>query len=182
MGYQPTVARELGGLADVWGPEENGGNSRNVLAHLDEWAVGRRPDIVHINCGLHDLGREFGDEANAVPLGEYTENVRTILRQLLEHSGVRVVWATTTPVNEENHRRNKGFDRFAADVDRYNAAASAVAQQLGVPIDDMFGEVTATGTSTILLEDGAHYTDEGYAHLGRTVAAFLRPLIEGRDA
>ncbi len=182
MGYQATVARELGGRADVWGPEENGGNSRNVLAHLDEWAVRRRPAIVHINCGLHDLRRELGCEANAVPLEEYVENVRTILKRLLEHSGARVIWATTTPVNEEDHRSRKGFDRFTADVDRYNAAASAVARELDVPIDDLFGEVTARDASTMLLDDGVHYGEEGYRHLGRTVAAFLQPLVDGKEA
>ena len=37
MGYQDHVASELAGRAEVWVPEENGGDSRNVLAHLDQW-------------------------------------------------------------------------------------------------------------------------------------------------
>ena len=55
MGYQAAVIRELIGLADVWAPEQNGGNSANILKHLDEWVLRQSPDIVHINCGLHDL-------------------------------------------------------------------------------------------------------------------------------
>ncbi|MBD3243540.1 MAG: hypothetical protein GF331_23320 [Chitinivibrionales bacterium] len=177
MGYQDTVAHELADVAEVWGPAENGGNSRNVLAHLDKWAVDRQPDIVHINCGLHDLRREFGEEANAVPLGEYTENVRAILDRLLEGTNARVVWATTTPVNQEDHHRRKGFDRFAVDVDRYNAAASGVAERLGVVIDDLCAVITAAGPSGLLLDDGVHYSAEGYAHLGRAVAGFLRSVV-----
>jgi len=36
MGYQAEVATRLADIAEVWGPEENGGNSANLLklAHL----------------------------------------------------------------------------------------------------------------------------------------------------
>ncbi|HEY66459.1 MAG TPA: hypothetical protein G4O02_18060 [Caldilineae bacterium] len=34
MGYEPFVWEMLQGVADVWGPEENGGTSQNVLDHL----------------------------------------------------------------------------------------------------------------------------------------------------
>ena len=50
MGYQDAVQQELGDAAAVWGPELNGGNSRNVLTHLDEWVLFRKPDLVKINC------------------------------------------------------------------------------------------------------------------------------------
>jgi len=33
-GYQATVGTTLAGAAEVWGPDQNGGTSRNVLAHL----------------------------------------------------------------------------------------------------------------------------------------------------
>ncbi len=68
MGYQEVVRRELGGVAEVWGPEENGGNSENVLAHLEDWALSRSPDVIHVNCGLHDLRKEFGATEAAIPL------------------------------------------------------------------------------------------------------------------
>ena len=70
MGYQEFARAECAGTTDVWAPAENGGTSRNVLAHLDEWVISRRPDVVHVNCGLHDIRREFGAEP-AVPLAEY---------------------------------------------------------------------------------------------------------------
>ena len=59
MGYQEVVWHELSDIADVWAPMENGGNSENVLNHMETWVLSRTPDIVHLNCGLHDIKKEF---------------------------------------------------------------------------------------------------------------------------
>ena len=169
MGYQDHVVSELEGRAEVWVPKENGGDSRNVLAHLDQWVFTRQPDLVHVNCGLHDLKRAFGAES-AVPLVEYEGNVRHILQRLQRELNGAVVWATTTPVDENLHHQNKGFDRLEADVETYNAAASAVAVDLGVPIDDLFAVVEGEGKAQLLTQDGVHFTEEGSQLLGRVVA------------
>ena len=73
MGYEPTVVKELEGWAEVWEMGDvQGGNTRNVLAHLDEWVIRRNPDIVHLNAGLHDLARDVGPGPETrVPLAEY---------------------------------------------------------------------------------------------------------------
>ena len=92
MGYQDHVASQLAGRAEVWVPKENGGDSRNVFAHLDQWVFSRQPDLVHVNCGLHDLKRAFGAES-AVPLAEYGRNVRQILQRLQRELDGAVVWA-----------------------------------------------------------------------------------------
>ncbi len=169
MGYQDHVASQLAGRAEVWVPEENGGDSRNVLAHLDQWVLARQPDVVHVNCGLHDLKRAFG-AGSEVPLAEYERNVREILQRLQRELNGAVVWATTTPVDENWHHQNKGFDRLEADVEGYNAAARAVAVDLGVPIDDLFAVVEREGKAQLLTQDGVHFTEEGSQLLGRAVA------------
>ena len=169
MGYQDYVASQLAGRAEVWVPEENGGDSRNVLAHLDQWVLARQPDVVHVNCGLHDLKRAFG-AGSEVPLAEYERNVRQILQRLQRELNGAVVWATTTPVDENWHHQNKGFDRLEADVEGYNAAARAVAVDLGVPIDDLFAVVEREGKAQLLTQDGVHFTEEGSQLLGRAVA------------
>ena len=168
MGYQDHVISQLEGRAEVWVPKENGGDSRNVLVHLDQWVFSRQPDLVHVNCGLHDLKRAFG-AASEVPLDEYERNVRQILQRLQRELGV-VVWATTTPVDETWHHQNKGFDRLEADVEAYNAAARAVAVDLGVPIDDLFAVVEREGKARLLTQDGVHFTEEGSRLLGSAVA------------
>ena len=169
MGYQDHVASQLAGRVKVWAPEENGGDSRNVLAHLDQWIFSRQPDLVHVNCGLHDLKRAFG-AASAVPVDEYEGNVRQILQKLQRELNGAVVWATTTPVDENWHHQNKGFDRLGADVEAYNAAACAVAEDIGVPIDDLFAVVQREGKARLLTQDGVHFTEEGSQLLGRVVA------------
>ena len=55
--YQPYVHEELSGLANVWGPEDNGRTSENVLNHLKEWVLSRGAEVVHLNAGLHDFLR-----------------------------------------------------------------------------------------------------------------------------
>ena len=179
MGYQDHVISQLEGRAEVWVPEENGGDSRNVLAHLDQWVLARQPDLVHVNCGLHDLKRTFGAESE-VPLAEYEGNVRQILQRLQRKLNGAVVWATTTPVDETWHHQNKGFDRLEADVEAYNAAARAVAEDLGVPIDDLFAVVQREGKARLLTQDGVHFTAEGSQLLGRVVAECIWEHLSDR--
>ncbi len=179
MGYQGKVREQLAGRADVWGPEQNGGTSENVLAHLEEWALSRGPDVLHINCGLHDLKKEFGEDAAAVPLDAYRENVRSILTRLKDGTEATAIWALTTPVNFENHHRNKDFDRFEEDVVAYNEAASEVCRELGVAVNDLYSAVVEAGPDRILLKDGVHFTPEGYDILGERVAECVGSALEG---
>ena len=174
MGYQEVVRQELAGEAEVWGPEQNGGNSRNVLANLDQWALTRGPAVVHLNCGLHDLRKEFGTGEVAVPPAEYADNVRQILGLVQERLQGTLIWASTTPVNEAWHHQNKGFDRFEADVVAYNDMAAGIARDLGLVIDDLFTVVTDAGRDQLLRDDGVHFTENGYALLGRAVADAVR--------
>ena len=179
MGYQDHVASQLVGRAEVWAPEPNGGDSRNVLVHLDQWALSRQPNIVHVNCGLHDLKRAFGAESE-VSLAEYERNVRQILQRLQRELNGAVVWATTTPVDETWHHQNKGFDRLETDVEAYNAAARVVAEDLGVPIDDLFAVVQREGKARLLTQDGVHFTTEGSQLLGRAVAECIWEHLSDR--
>ncbi len=177
MGYQATVCRELDGKADIWKPEQNGGTTQNVLAHLDEWAIDQKPDVVHVNCGLHDLRKEFGAAESAIPLPDYEANVRTILERIKSETNAVAIWALTTPVNQQWHHANKAFDRFEADVDAYNAAARRVAESLDVPVDGLFTVVMDAGRDDLLVEDGVHFKPEGSELLGKAVAAFIRPYL-----
>jgi len=177
MGYQDTVREELADVADVWVPEANGGNSRNVLSHLEEWALARDPAVVHLNCGLHDLKKDFDSGEPAVPLEEYESSVRQILCQLKERTRATVIWAMTTPVNEEWHHARKGFDRFEADVEAYNKAAVKVAEELELPIDDLLSVVMEAGRDEQLTPDGVHFTEAGRVLLGKAVAKFIRGYL-----
>lgn len=178
MGYQEAVRRELAGLADIWAPAENGGNSENVLAHLDEWVISRQPDILHLNCGLHDLKKEFGAQQAAVPLERYRANLEAIFRRLTEETPrTRLIWATTTPVNEAWHHANKPFDRFEADVLAYNRVALEVCQQFAVPVNDLYCVIMEAGRDALLTLDGVHFGEAGKDLLGKAVAGAIRQYL-----
>src|SRR3954451_17989784 len=78
MGYAPKVAERLAGKAGVISSPDNGGDSANVLANLDEWVVRQKPDVVHLNCGLHDLKRAKQDGRHQVEIDGYIDNLRKI--------------------------------------------------------------------------------------------------------
>jgi lysophospholipase L1-like esterase len=174
MGYQETVRAELQGAAVVVSSEQNGGDSRRVLESLEEWAISRSPDVVHLNCGLHDLKREFGSDEAQVPLDEYTENVEKILTALTEGVPGTVIWANTTPVNEGWHHERKGFDRFEADVVACNRASEAICTRLDIEVNDLHSVVAEAGRDDLLGPDGVHFGEEGYRVLGMAVADAIR--------
>ncbi len=171
LGYAGRVAERLAGKAVVISPAENGGDSANVLAHLDEWVLRQKPDVVHLNCGLHDLKRSKADGRHQVELDRYAENLRRIVTRIRAGSDAALVFADTTPILDDRHARRGGeFDRTEADVRRYNAAAAAVMSELGVPVDDLHWVVEQRGTETILGPDGTHNTAEGVERLAEAVA------------
>ena len=174
MGYQKVVQEELGSSMKVWGPEANGGTSANVLAHLDEWVISRMPDVVHLNCGLHDLRKAFDTGEVSVRLALYRANVEEILLKILDRTDAKTIWATTTPVNEQWHHENKSFDRYEADVLTYNRVSVEVAQRLGVRINDLFDVITRAGRDTVLQKDGVHFTEAGYVLLGKAASEAIR--------
>lgn len=176
MGYQSYVQKELRSIADVWGPEENGGTSKNILLHLDKWVLKRAPDIVHLNCGLHDLKKKFGSSDPAISLEAYEFNLRKIFSQILEE-GIHLIWTTITPVDEVWHHQEKGFDRFEVDVAAYNAVASKVANEYQLPINDLFALITEVGLKKYLTTDGVHFVPEGSEFLGKAVAKTIKNYI-----
>lgn len=179
-GYQETVSRELEGWARVWGPEENGGTSVKILSHLDEWVIRHQPEVLHINCGLHDLKKAFGQTDAKVPLDTYADNLRKIITRVQKETGAVVIWALTTPVNEVWHHRKKSFDRFEKDVAAYNKVASEVVREMKVETNDLFALVTNRGRDELLLPDGVHFKPEGYALLGKAVADSIRRAASDR--
>jgi lysophospholipase L1-like esterase len=174
MGYHPTVERLLGEQVHLWAPSDNGGTSANVLAHLNEWVLSRSPDVLHLNCGLHDLKAEFGATTQAVPPDKYEDNLRQIIGRIVERGTIQLVWATTTPVNEAWHHARKPFDRSEADVRAYNDIAQRVAAAHDIPVDDLYQVIMDAGRDQHLTPDGVHFCPAGYALLGQAVADAIR--------
>ncbi len=179
LGYAPKVAERLVGKAIVVSPPANGGDSSNVLEHLDEWVIRQKPDVVHLNCGLHDLKRPRSGGPHQVEVDAYEANLRRIVARVRGETKAALVVANTTPIIDERHaRRGVDFDRTDADVRRYNAAAASVGREAGVPVDDLYWVVERGGPGAMLGPDGTHFTPEGSDRLAEAVAdCIARQLV-----
>ena len=176
MGYTPAVSEQLPARAEVVHNPGNGGDSDNVAANLDAWVEQAKPDVVHFNCGLHDIKFHRDVARLQVPLDRYQNNLRRIVARLGE-TGAKLVWASTTPVVESRHAAAKDFDRHNREVDAYNAAAAAIMNEAGIPIDDLYAAVADAGPERLIDDDGVHMTEEGYEMLAQKVAACLQRLL-----
>jgi len=183
MAYAPLVRRALSDFAEVVDPPDNGGDSANVLRHLLRWLSDAEPvELVHLNCGLHDIKRAYGSDVRQVSLDDYADNVRSIFRLLADPSSARVVWATSTPVLDDRHHTTKGFDRFNEDVLAYNALSVRLAGEAHVPVNDLYGVIAANDPATCLGPDGVHMTERGnklrcLPHSGRALPIVGVPSV-----
>ena len=170
MGYEPLVRELLAGKAEVWGPDANGGDSANVLANLQAWAIDRSVDVVHFNCGLHDV-RRLPEKGFQVPVEAYARNLAKIIDELKSDTAAELIWATITPIVEAHQTgADRDFERFTVDVERYNRAALEVVNRAELRVNDLHGVVERAGIDACLSSDGVHMTGDGNRLLARAVA------------
>jgi dienelactone hydrolase/lysophospholipase L1-like esterase len=178
MGYAPLVAKRLQGKAVLVSDKENGGDSANVLKHLEEWVLREKPDIVHLNAGLHDLKRDKTKKTYQIELAQYEANLKEIIARLRKETKATIIFADTTPIHDERHAKRGGFDRTEADVQRYNEAAITLMKAEGIAAHDLHSVVMHNGMEIMLGADGTHYTPAANEKLADAVADVLqRQLI-----
>jgi lysophospholipase L1-like esterase len=183
MGYLPFVKEGISGKT-VWRPEENCRTTSAIIYRLYDWVTIRKPKVVHVNAGLHDIRTLYFDAkpGNVVtPIGHYKDNVETILRFIREQAGAKAVWAATTPVMDENirkvHEKRKDYTRYNEDVIACNNVAKSVCDKLNVPYNDLYQVVMNAGVSGIQKGDGVHYTGEGSKLLAEKVVASIKEAL-----
>lgn len=177
LGYAPEVAKLLAGKATIVHPKPNGGDSANVLKHLETWAIAEKPDIVHFNCGIHDTKRDKQSGKFQVPVEEYEKNLRAIVEKIRKETGAKVIFATTTPINDDRAaaKRDKAtYELLDASIMLYNRTAANVMRDLKVPLDDL-NAVIGDGDerAKLMSEDGVHFTAAGTKKLAAAVAEFV---------
>jgi acyl-CoA thioesterase-1 len=166
IGYTLPVRELLKDKANVHRILTNGADTANGLKHLDEWLGGGKWNVIHFNWGLHDL--KIGkDDVRQVPLDQYRQNLRELVTRL-EHSGARLIFATTTPVPDGKTTP----PRLNQDVIIYNRVANEIMLERGVPIDDLYG-LALPKLASIQLPVNVHYKPEGYQVLAEQVAASI---------
>jgi hypothetical protein len=82
MGYRPLVKQRLEDKVEIIGIEDNGGDSSNLLKNLDEWMINRNVDLIHFNCGLHNLKVDPKTGNYQQPLDIYKDNLIKIIQRL----------------------------------------------------------------------------------------------------
>jgi lysophospholipase L1-like esterase len=178
QGYAPAVTEALEGVARVELIPENGGDSSNVAAKLGDWLGATAWDVVHFNCGLHDMKFDLEMGLHQVSVERFEENLYTIVMRLQSETRARLVWATITPIVEERHNESgRDFRRFTRDVEIYNAGALRIMREAGIEIDDLHAFLVERGLEASISEDGVHLTPEASRAVGREVAGFLEPIV-----
>jgi dienelactone hydrolase/lysophospholipase L1-like esterase len=176
LGYAPQVARELGDAVRLVNPK-GAGDSAWLRANLETLVLDAKPDLVHLNVGLHDLRKDRKTGKYQVPLSEYESNLNDILTRLKETKAT-LLFALTTPVDDERGKKRGGaFDRFEADVVAYNTVARKVAARHGIVVHDLH---TISGTHQVA--DGTHFTPAGIALQARAVSDCVRRHLAIRAA
>lgn len=175
-GYTPLVQQRMRD-DPVTVVRTGGGDSAQVLANLEEWAISLNPLIIHFNCGLHDLRLRPGDKTHQQEIGDYEANLCAIVRELNEKTTATLLWATITPVIEERHNRIKDFHRFQRDVLEYNSRALSVMRTAGIRVNDLHGRILSAGPPDCLGEDGVHMTHKGNRILADAFVAELRAVL-----
>jgi lysophospholipase L1-like esterase len=181
LSYEQTVRQKLQGRAFVSGPADNCQHTVHILLNFWTWIAAFQPDILHINAGLWDarfvVPGKYGHE-NIIPVEQYGQNVERILRMAAQFTNAKVIWATTTPVIDEQvlqfHAKMGLAGRTNADIPLYNEAAIKAADKVGVEINDLHKVVIEAGKENLLQPaDGTHYNELGVAILGTAVADFI---------
>jgi lysophospholipase L1-like esterase len=185
MAYAPGVKKNLKKRAEIIIIKENCEDSAKIVRNLEKWLKqAQSPEIaiVHFNCGLHDLKRPFGATQNQQPLPMYEENLRKIVIRLQQIPGVRLIWATTTPVIYSRHHAKKGFDRFEEDVSLYNSAANRIMEEFHIPINDLNRVITENGVEKSLRDDGVHMLPSANRLLVDAVTIKLKEVLGNSDS
>jgi lysophospholipase L1-like esterase len=169
--YGPYLERMLRGTfayarkkpADVPGGElgypvdANGGDSSMVLAYLRARLRDHHPDVLLLNCGLHDLRTDPQSGSKQVSPDAYRRNLQDIT-QFVRNRDTCTVWVRTTPVDDETHNgRQIAFHRFNRDVVQYNEIADAIFAEAGIPVADLYTFTQNVGGK--LYCDHVHFTE-----------------------
>ena len=140
MGYDKYVKMALDREASVFYPAENCRFTQYVLRYIHEWiaACGEEPDCIHWNAGLWDCLHLFED-GPATPLEAYKQYIERIcvrIRKTAPHA--KVIFATSTPVDEASYLQPERAMRYNREIEEYNAAAVEIVKKHGFAVNDLY--------------------------------------------
>ncbi len=181
MGYTKPVIALLKDSANVQRAPVNCGDSNFGNNQLNSWVGETQWDVIHFNFGLHDMcyrhpeSKEIGQRdkvkgTQAVPLNQYKANLESLVLQL-EATGATLIWASTTPVPENEVGRVVGDDL------KYNAVAGEVMRRHGIEINDLHALAAGFGPELKLEPGNVHFNKTGSAKLAEQVAGAIKAVL-----
>lgn len=179
MGYDKYVREKLDGQAEVLFPEDNCQFAMYVFRYIHEWKAnygwGDDVDLIHWNSGLWDILHLFGDDVFTPP-EQYRELLCRIDKRIrLIFPKAKIVFALSTPVQEEKF--GPQFYRKNADIEQYNAIAREVFAGTDVEIDDLYS-VMQNAPAECWSDMTHFYTPAGTERIGEAVLDCICPLLE----
>jgi len=137
-----------------------------------EQELGRLFDLIQFNWGQHALkwmqGKEYSREpkegyTRCIPLERYGAELEKLVMEL-KKTGRPLMWATTTPANNESN---------PDDAEAYNTVALQVMHKHQIPVNDLYRFVR----NRQLPMQGCHFPREASERLGNQVAGQLLDAV-----
>ena len=180
IGYTQPTATLLEKKANVARIDGNARNTGYGQENIDRWLNDVQWDVIHFNWGLWDIAYRIPDpqrirsDKNRGILTTSPEDYEINLRKLvqrLRQTNAKLIWASTTPVPDNEPGRFKG------DEIKYNTIASKVMAEYGIYINDLHAHVLPSISDYQLPDGNVHLTPEGYRFLAEQVARSINSVI-----
>ena len=144
---------------------------RHLAQRCDADALAPRPDWLSLMIGINDVWRAVdGHPEDAVPLEEYIETVRTLLRRAVEETGCRLILADPYIIEPDLTEPQR------AASDRFVAAVAGLAEEFDavhIPTQRVFDAALASTASADWAHDRIHPNLAGHALIAD---AFMKAL------
>lgn len=183
LGYEKYVTEAFEDIAEIYSPTENCRFAQYVLRNFHEWkkrhAWPQDVDVVHWNAGLWDTIDLFED-GPLTPPEFYADTVKRIDRRIrLCYPDAKIIFATSTHVQEDKYLNKKVTARYNSYTQKFNEIAIKALEGTGTYINDLF-EVTKNAPEHVF-SDMTHYnTPAGCELLGGAVVKRICEII-GED-
>ena len=143
-----------------------------VLEYLqEEYDLGRKYDVLIINCGMHDIRRNRESNSVQIDIDKYKSNLEKIIKISKEISN-EVIWVSLTPIIDEIHNARKaGVLRYSSEVEKYNEISMSVMKDGNVKIIDLYNFTKNLGEDIYC--DHVHFKDEVRRLQGAFIAGYL---------
>lgn len=170
MQYEPIVRAALEDKFEIFAPEENCRYAKFNLRGMWDWKEAMQGSrIVHWNCGLWDICDIFGDGL-FTSVEEYCATVSRVADILLSRFD-KVIFATTTPVREENVWNDN------AEIVRFNEAIVPILREKGVIINDLHS-IIVKDIKNLVSDDLIHLSESGVKLAANAVIAKILEAAE----